>query len=116
MSELIPIWQMANYLDNLLGFTPVDPRLEYPSWDFRHIYDTLNFQRPDLYPREYPLAPDSTKTGLYRRNGTLRAGSGRHLRIIQAAGSGELDVAFARPDGSAFPDDRVVRLGVVRIR
>ena len=116
MSELIPLWQLANYLDNLPGFTPVDPRLEYPSWDFRHIYDTLNFQRPDLYPREYPLVPDSTKTGLYRRNGMLRAGSGRHLRIIQAAGSSELDVALARRDGSAFPDDRAVRLGVVRIR
>jgi hypothetical protein len=116
MSELIPLWQLANYLDNLPGFTPVDPRLEYPSWDFRHIYDTLNFQRPDLFPRPYPLRPDSTTTGLYRRNGTLRAGSGRHLRIIQAAGSSELDVGLARRDGSDFPADRGVRLGVARIR
>lgn len=116
MSELIPLWQLANYLDNLAGFTPVDPRLEYPSWNFRHIYDTLNFQRPDLYPREYPLVPDSTKTGLYRRNGTLRAGSGRHLRVIQAGGSSAVDIVLARPDGTEFPADRGVRFGVVRIR
>jgi hypothetical protein len=116
MSELIPLWQLANYLDNLPGFTPVDPRLEYPSWDFRHIYDTLNFQRPDLFPRKYPLRPDSTTTGLYRRNGTLRAGSGRHLRIIQAAGSTELDIGLARREGGDFPADRGVRLGVARIR
>ena len=28
-SQLIPLWQMANYLDNLPGFTPVDDRLQY---------------------------------------------------------------------------------------
>jgi len=116
MSELVPLWQLANYLDNLPGFTPVDPRLEYPSWDFRHIYDTLNFQRPDLVSRKYPLRPDSTTTGLYRRNGTLRGGSGRHLRVIRAAGASAVDIVLARPDGSDFPADRGVRIGVVRIR
>lgn len=115
MSELVPLWQLSNYLDNLPGFTPGDPRLQYPSWDFRYVYDTLNAQRPDLVPREYPLRPDST-TGAYSRTGTLRGGSGRHLRVLQAANAGAVDVVLARKSGDAFPDDRGVRFGVVRIR
>jgi hypothetical protein len=115
LSELVPLWQLANYLDNLPGFTPVDPRLQYPSWDFRHIYDTLNFQAPDLVPRKYPLLPDST-TGTYSRTGTLRGGSGRHLRLIQPAGGAGVDLILARQNGTAFPDDRGVRIGVARIR
>ena len=116
MNQLVPLWQMANYLDNLPGFTPADPRLAYPSWDFRHIYDTLHFQRPDLVPRSYPLRPDSTTTGTYGRIGTLRAGSGRHLRVLQSAGAASVDVMLARKNGDEFPDDRGVRFGLVRIR
>lgn len=116
MSELVPLWQMANYLDNLPGFSPPDPRLQYPSWDFRQIFDTLNAQRPDLVPREFPLRPDSTTTGAYARSGTLRGGSGRHLRLIQPPHAAGLEVVLARRDGSAFPADRRVRVGVVRVR
>ncbi|HQR17474.1 MAG TPA: hypothetical protein PK948_03840 [Gemmatimonadales bacterium] len=116
MSLLVPLWQMANYLDNLPGFTPADPRLAYPSWDFRHIYDTLHVQRPDLVLRTYPLRPDSTVTGTYGRTGTLRAGSGRHLRILQPANAASVDVMLARRTGDPFPDDRAVRFGLVRIR
>jgi hypothetical protein len=116
MSQLIPLWQLANYLDNLPGFTPVDERLQYPSWDFRYIYDTLHAQRPDLVSRPYPLRPDSTTTGSYSRTGTLRGGSGRHLRVLQAANADGVDVVLARKNGEAFPDDRGVRFGVVRIR
>jgi hypothetical protein len=116
MSQLIPLWQLANYLDDLPGFAPADPRLQYPSWDFRYVYDTLNAQRPDLVSREYPLRPDSTMTGSYSRTGTLRAGSGRHLRVLQSANAGGVDLILATKSGDAFPDDRAVRFGVVRIR
>lgn len=116
MSTLVPLWQMANYLDDLPGFTSAEPRLQYPSWDFRYIYDTLHAQAPDIVLREYPLAPDSTKTGSYARTGTLRGGSGRHLRIIQSANAAGVDVMLARKTGDDFPSDRGVRFGVVRIR
>ena len=42
----------------------------------------------------------------YNRTGTLRAGSGRHLRILQAAGAASVDVMLARKNGDPFPDDR----------
>ncbi len=86
------------------------------SWDFRYIYDTLHAQRPDLVSRKYPLRPDSTTTGSYSRAGTLRGGSGRHLRVLQTANTAAVDVVLARKNGESFPDDRGVRFGVVRIR
>lgn len=116
LAELIPLWQLANYLDNLPGFAPADARLQYPSWDFRQIFDTLNAQRPDLVTREYPLLPDSTTTGVYGRTGTLRAGSGRHLRVVQGPDAPGVDVILARRNGEGFPADPRVRFGLVRIR
>ncbi len=116
MSELVPLWQLANYLDNLPGFSPADPRLGYPSWNFRYIFDTLNAQRPDLVPREYPLSPDSVTAGVYSRQGTLRGGSGRHVRLLLPPGAPTLDVVLARQNGEGFPADRGVRVGLVRVR
>ena len=62
------------------------------------------------------LGPDSTTTATYSRTGTLRGGSGRHLRILQPAAASGVDVVLARKSGEGFPDDRGVRFGVVRIR
>ncbi|HEU4829669.1 MAG TPA: hypothetical protein VFT04_10770 [Gemmatimonadales bacterium] len=84
-ATLVPEWQLANYLDNLPGFTPANPRLQYDSWNFRATFEAFNAQAPGTFPRPYPLVPDSTLTGAYSRQGTLRAGSGRHLRVVQGS-------------------------------
>ena len=40
---LVIQWQLANYLDDLPGFTPAEPtRLQYTSWNFRAIYASLH--------------------------------------------------------------------------
>jgi hypothetical protein len=90
-STLVTQWQMANYLDNLPGFTPSDPRLQYQSWDFRQVYDSLN--------GGYPLAPDST-AGAYSHTGQLLAGSGRHVLIAQPPSSGEVDFTLTGTGGT----------------
>jgi hypothetical protein len=104
-STLVAEWQLANYLDNLPGFTPGSDRLQYSSWDFRSV----------LQP--YPLTPDSTKTGAYNRTGMLRAGSGRHVRIIQPAGAGEVSFLLTDSDGtSLLSSTSRPRVALVRIR
>lgn len=106
-STLVTQWQMANYLDNLPGFTPSDPRLQYQSWDFRQVYDSLN--------GGYPLDPDST-TGAYSRTGELLAGSGRHVLIAQPPSSGEVDFKLTATDGTTtLPATAQPRIGLVRI-
>jgi len=113
-SLLVSQWQLANYLTNLPGFTPSTPRLAYTTLDLRAIYQT-NFQS-GVFQKPYPLTPDSTRDGSYNRTGVLRAGSGRHVRIIQPAGSNE--VSFVLSDGSGSPVSSAVkpRIALARVR
>jgi hypothetical protein len=111
---LVAQWQSANYVTDLPGFTPSSNRLRYTSVDFRALYGA-NF--PANFDKPYPLTPDSTKNGIYDRTGVLRGGSGRHVRIIQPVGSGE--VAFILTDGGgsiALASTVVPRIALVRVR
>jgi hypothetical protein len=114
-STMVPQWQMANYLDNLPGFTPSDARLQYQSWDFRQVYGSIHQADPATFDRSYPLVPDST-TGAYSRSGTLLAGSGRHVLISQPPSSGEVDFKLSAADGTTLPLAAQPRIGLVRIR
>ena len=116
-ATLIPEWQLANYFDNLPGFVAANPRLQYESWNFRQTFAALNDQAPGTYPRPYPLVPDSTLTGAYSRQGTLRAGSGRHLRIIQPPLADPVTMHLT--DGSSQPigsSSAAPRIGIARVR
>jgi hypothetical protein len=111
---LVSQWQMANYTTNLPGFVPSSDRLQYTSFNFRQLY-AANF--PAVFSKPYPLTPDSTRTGTYDRTGVLRAGSGRHVRIIQTSGSSE--VAFVLTDGAGsipLASTVVPRIALVRVR
>jgi len=116
-ATLVPEWQLANYLENLPGFVPTSPRLQYESWNFRATFEAFNAQSPGAYPRPYPLVPDSTLTGTYSRQGTLRAGSGRHLRILQAPQASAVTLHLT--DGSSQSigsSSAAPRVGIARIR
>jgi hypothetical protein len=103
--QLVARWQLANYAEDLPGFTPADGSLEYSSWAFRSVY------------APYPLAPDSTRTGEYSRTGTLRGGSGRHLRIIQAASAAPVTLRLTQQDGgSPLGNSAAPRIAILRIR
>jgi len=113
-STLVSQWQMANYLASLTGFTPSSGRLLYTSINLRGIF-LANFNN-GVFDKPYPLTPDVT-SGTYDRTGVLRAGSGRHLLVVQPAGSAEValrltnDAGTASVDGVAEP-----RIALVRVR
>lgn len=106
--ELVSHWQLANYADDLPGFAPADPRLAYRSVNLRRTF-------ANLFP-VYPLRPDSVGAAGLRRSGTLRAGSGRHLRVVQTAGGGEAVVQLTGAGGGAVNAVAVARFAIVRIR
>ena len=111
---LVTQWQMANYVTNLPGFAPSSNRLRYTSFNLRALYAANS---PVPFEKPYPLTPDSVKDGIYDRTGVLRGGSGRHVRIIQPVGSGE--VAFILTDGAGsipLVSNVVPRIGLVRVR
>lgn len=119
-ANLVPEWQLANYLDDLPGFVPASGRLQYPNLNLRAVYASLNSQttctgQQTTFCKPYPLTPDST-SGSYSRTGTLRAGSGRHVRILQPAGGAAVELKLTAPTGAPLPSSVRPRVGLARIR
>jgi len=109
-SDLVTYWQAANYLDDLPGFTPLNPRIQYVGFNLRAALAQLG-KTP-----AFPLVPDSTTTGTYSHAGTLHQGSGHHVRIIQAAGASGVQFKLSGAAGAAISPTLVARVGLVRIR
>jgi hypothetical protein len=106
-STLVGEWQLTNYLDDLPGFSPGNSRLSYTSWDFRAAAQANG---------GFPLVPDSTDGTAYGHSGTLRAGSGHHVRVVQPPGAGPVDLRVTGTAGAALPATIVPRVALVRIR
>ena len=107
-STLVPEWQLTNYLDDLPGFNQPSARLRYKTWNFREVAEANS--------RTYPLVPDSTTGADYSHIGILRAGSGKHVLVLQPANSGPVDFLLWGGLGEAYPSAVGPRVAVVRIR
>jgi hypothetical protein len=113
--DLVATWQLANYTEDLENFTPVDDRLQYTSWALRDLYQS-NFEA-GVYDKPYPLTPEVTSDGAVGRAGTLRGGSGVHLRIVQPPSGPPLELKLTDDDGvSPVSASAQPRIGLVRIR
>jgi hypothetical protein len=107
-STLVPEWQLTNYLDDLPGFSQPSARLRYKTWNFREV--------AAANARTYPLVPDSTTGADYSHVGILRAGSGKHVLVLQPPDSGPVDFLLWGGVGEPFPSVVDPRVAVVRIR
>ena len=107
-STLGPEWQLTNYLDDLPGFTASTDRLRYKSWNFRDIAQANGLS--------FPLVPDSTAGPDYSHLGILRAGSGKHVRVVQPPGFAAVDLQLSGGSGNPFPSEVAPRIALVRIR
>ena len=105
---LVGEWQLANFLTAASGFTEPTGRLHYRSWDFLSVF-TATFGG-------FPLQPDTLATQQYSHVGVLQPGSGRHLLVIQAPMSPEVDVMLTSPDGGEVSTAVVPRVAVARVR
>lgn len=111
---LVSEWQLANYLTSLSGFTPSSDRVLYTSLDLRGIY-LSNFQN-GVVAKPWPLTPDSMVDGTYNRSGTLRAGSGRHVLIIQAPNASALTLALSASGTTPVASSAAPRIALARVR
>jgi hypothetical protein len=109
-STLVPEWQMTNYLDDLPGFNQPASRLRYKTWNFRQVF-------PDSLGKAFPLVPDLTSGSGYTRTGVLRAGSGPHVLVTQAANAPPVDLLLTGSSPTVPVSPTVdARIGLVRIR
>ena len=103
-ATLVSQWHLANYAEDLPGFTEPSGRLRYKSWDFAAAFDARFF-----FP--YPLQPDSSSGVSYARGGILRGGSGVYLRIVQGTSGAAVALGLdIRNSGAVQPRYAVVRL------
>jgi hypothetical protein len=107
-STLVGEWQLSNYLDDLPGFSATSSRLRYKSWNFRFAADSMG--------QSFPLVPDNTDGTDYGHSGTLRAGSGRHVLVVQAGGAPGVDLRLTNASGGALSSSIEPRIALVRIR
>jgi hypothetical protein len=107
-SRLVGEWQLANYLDDLPGFSESTGRLRYGSWNFR--------QEAEAEQLPYPLVPDITGGIDYTHSGVLRSGSGRHIRVVQDPGAAGVDLTLTEPTGGALSSTLEPRIALVRVR
>jgi hypothetical protein len=114
-SDLVVLWQMANYLDDLPGFVPADSLLQYRNLNLRNIFAQLHASDPNVFANVYPLIPDST-TGPYSASGTLKQGSARHVRIQQAPGAPGIQIQLTGSGGQPISASIVPRTGLVQIK
>jgi hypothetical protein len=105
---LVTEWQMANYLDDLPGFSETTSRMRYKSWNFRALASANSI--------DFPLQPDSTNGVGYAHSGVLRAGSGKHVIVTQDANAPGVDLQLTGASGAAIPTTVEPRIGLVRIR
>jgi hypothetical protein len=102
---LVGQWHLANYIEKLPGFTEPSGRLRYKSWNLVNAFQ-------QVAPGPYPLRPDSTDAVSYRASGTLLAGSGKYVRVVQPAGGPAVAMGLTTKNTAAVTP----RLAVVRIR
>jgi hypothetical protein len=106
-ANLVGEWQLSNYLDDLPGFSAPGSRLRYKSWNFREAAAASG---------GFPLVPDSTDGNGYSHSGTLRAGSGQHIRVVQQPGDPEVDLRLTGPSDAPLSRSIGPRVALVRIR
>ncbi len=107
-------WALANWVSDLPGFAP-PAGVFYRSWSFRQEFASLSAQDPFDFPLPFPLVPLAGAGTQVSLGGTLHAGSGFYVDILQAPGAG----GFAlRLGGVIGPGATTVdpRLDVIRIR
>jgi len=64
----------------------------------------------------YPLRPDSTNGTSYARSGTLRAGSGQHVRFVLPPNAAAVPVRLQGGGGQPIAPLLSARFAVARIR
>ena len=120
-TTLVNQWAIANYVNDYPGF-PAPPKLKYTSWGFRSAFDTLQrsvrttFADSVDFTPPYPLIPLAYPANALSFGGTLRAGSGFYLRMLQGPKDPAAALLFATPSHYNLSAQQYPRLNIVRMR
>ncbi|HTD70882.1 MAG TPA: hypothetical protein VK647_10520 [Gemmatimonadales bacterium] len=107
-------WALANWVSDLPGFAP-PAGLFYRSWSFRQVFASFYAQDPFDFPLPFPLVPPGVAGTQVNLAGTMHAGSGFYVDILQAPGGGGFALRLSGSGGLVVPAVDP-RLDIIRIR
>jgi hypothetical protein len=105
---LVTEWQLANFLEGDTQFVQdaTTALFRYKTWNFRGIFSNpLN-----NFPKPYPLTPTLVTSSIIH-SGTLRGGSGFHMRVQRAPADTAFNLKLQVTSATVQP-----RIGVVRVK
>ncbi len=115
LQSLLSDWFLANYVSNLPDLT-TSSRLQYSTWDFRDVYQSLNNQAPEQFDRPFPILPQNFTGGSFDLSGFLQAGSGDYVRVTLPGNVAGFTVQLVDGAGNPLSGTVVPRLNVIRLR
>jgi hypothetical protein len=106
--EMLGEWSLMLYADDVAGMTPVNPRLTFPSWNLRSLFQGMHndLSGQGLFTRPFPLVPRATAYGDFTTTVSGVAGgsfamfeltgpqTGRQLLELRSATGGEPNPLF----------------------
>ncbi len=113
--RLLSEWILANWVADLPGFSP-PPRLQYATWNFRSLYQSLHDQVPERFDLPFPIVPLAVTGGNFATSGVLRSGGGAYVLATQTANQSGFVVTFRGPGGAPLSSTGTPRLNLLRIR
>lgn len=122
--EMLGEWSLAAYLDDIGGFTPANPRLAMPSWNYPSMWlgmcvdmgPCVDPSNPILlYPRSTPFSPRARSFGDFQVGIGEMVGGGFTLLDLSGPGSSSqvIEIKALAGSGDAPP---TVRVAFARVR
>ena len=110
--ELLGEWALAQYVDDIPGFSPANPRLTIPSWNLRSIFAGMNADTASHYNPPFPLVPRAQTFGNFTASVAHMPGGGFSVFELSGAQTGRQLIQIQAPTGGD-PSPKL-RVAIVR--
>jgi hypothetical protein len=112
--QLLSEYSLALALDDYPGFTPVEPKYSFPSWNLRNIFAGMNADFPSLFPNPAPLSLRSTGFGKFSLDVSGVRGGGFSVLEVSGTQASRQLLEFKGVNGGALPT--AMRVNIVRVQ
>ena len=121
--EILGEWSLAMYLDDLPGFTPANPRIDFPSWNLRNIFlglcgdlgpCTTPTNLVQQYPRPIPQQPHAVSFGNFTSAINAMVGGGYTLFDLGGTQTARQLLELKGPNGTDPPS--TMRIAIARVQ
>ncbi|NBW65148.1 hypothetical protein EBR44_05180, partial [bacterium] len=121
--EILGEWSLAMYLDDLPGFTPANPRIDFPSWNLRNMFlglcgdlgpCTTPTNLVQQYPRPIPQQPRAVSFGNFTSAINAMVGGGYTLFDLGGTQTARQLLELKGPNGTDPPS--TMRIAIARVQ